>query len=394
MRRLCEVAAYFTQLGFTAFGGPAAHITLMERQFVERRRWLEREHFLDMISAINLIPGPNSTQLALSLGYLRAGLPGLLVAGICFIVPAVIIILPLAYFYVNYGQTPDAAVVLRYVGAAVLAVVASAVFRLIKASIKDRFTLAVALLAMIAALLGHWRGLPLADLAIVASAAALGIVRSSRASKRVLPILLPIPLAIFIAPAGLSLMALLFLKIGSTLYGSGYLLLPYLRANFVIAHHWLSERQLLDSVAVGQVTPGPLLTTATFIGYLLGSRPEFGAGFGGSFGGAVCGALMATAAIFAPSFVFVAVLGRLLPRLRKSSLARGALDSMNAAVVSLIGVTLLWMIPPVLSGPGWPLPLGIACVILGVLVRWNVNPTWLILAAAGMGLGAVAVGGG
>jgi chromate transporter len=375
--RLVEVIIYFTQLGFTAFGGPAAHIALMERQLVEQRRWLDRRHFLDLVSAVNLIPGPNSTQLAISLGYLRAGLPGLIAAGVCFILPAMMIILPIAYLYVQYGQTPHAAAAMRGVGATVLAVVAIATWRLGRASITDRFSIAIAIAAAFAAFIGHQQRWPATDLMILAVAAMAGIARGS-AAPRNLAILLPFPIAAAAAPGGLLLMALLFLKIGSTLYGSGYLLLPYLRANFVTAHLWLSERQLLDAVAVGQITPGPLLTTATFVGFIFGyqSHPT------GQWIYALSAAILATAAIFAPSFFFIGVLGNILPRLRNHPAARGALDAMNPAVVSLIAVTVITMAVPALQPPGTWLTAALAAATAAILWRWEINATWPILAAA------------
>ena len=347
--RVAEVALYFTQLGFTAFGGPAAHVALMEQQLVHRRKWLDRQHFLDLVSAVNLIPGPNSTQLAISLGYLRAGWAGLVAAGVCFIVPAVLVILPVAWLYVRFGQTPHAAGALRGVNAAVLAVVAAAVFRLARTGLKDGFTRAVGVAALVLGAVGHWKRWPLVDLAVLATAALAGAAWYDTGRRRAAVSVAPLPLVLaasLAAPAGLGLMAALFLKIGSTLYGSGYLLVPYLRANFVEAHGWLSERQLLDAVAVGQVTPGPLLTTATFVGFLLGYER-----FGGGLGWAVAGALLATASIFFPSFVLVAALGPFLPGVRNHPAARGALDAMNAAVVALIAVTLGYLAPPVLHAP-------------------------------------------
>ena len=275
---------------------------------------------------------------------------------------------------------------MRGVGAAVLAIVAVAAAKLGKASLKDHFSVAVAFVAAMATVFLHWRHLPAADVGVLFAAALAGIVHSGWRPKKVMPIIWFTPLAMgAIAPGGMALMALLFLKIGATLYGSGYLLLPYLRTNFVTGHAWLTERQLLDSVAVGQVTPGPLLTTATFIGFILGYRPEFGGWPGGGWGGAVCGALVATGAIFGPSFVFIAVLGNVLPKIRNHPAARGALDAMNAAVVALIAVTVVQMSSPVLSGPGAILARIISAGTLIVLVKWNVNATWPILVAGVIG---------
>ncbi|MGA2229359.1 MAG: chromate efflux transporter [Tepidisphaeraceae bacterium] len=382
-QRLGEVARYFTQLGFTAFGGPAAHIALMERQLVEQRRWLDRQHFLDALSAINLIPGPNSTQLAITIGYLRAGLPGLFAAGICFIFPAVLIILPIAYAYVEFGQTPHAAAAMHGVAAAVLAVIAVALVRLAKTSVANSFQATIAIAAALAAIVIHYEGLAAADPLILLAAAVAGVLRASPRARQFVPMFLPLPLAAAIAqPAGLTLMALLFLKIGATLYGSGYLLLPYLQANFVGGHAWLTNRQLLDAVAVGQVTPGPLLTTATFIGFLVG----FHTTPAGSLPLALAGAIIATAAIFGPSFLFIAVLGKLLPRLRNHPAARGALDAMNAAVLALIAVALCQLAPPALRPPGTLVWVTIFAATLLVLLRWDVNATWPILAAAAIGL--------
>jgi chromate transporter len=372
---LTEIAAVFLRLSVIAFGGPAVHIGMMEDAVVHRRKWLDRQHFLDLISAINFIPGPNSTELAIALGYVRAGLPGLAVAGACFITPAAMIVLPFAWAYVEFGSRPQMASILQGISAAVLAVVAVALVRFAKTGIRDTFTLVIAIAAM-ALELAILRWLPgiTPEIPVLLFAALLGLLKSWRPRSQNIPMLAATPLTVFLRNPELWRMVLAFLKIGATLFGSGYVLLSYLQSGFVDSHHWLTRQQMMDALAVGQFTPGPVLTTATFIGYLLGAVK-----FGGGVPGGIIGAMLATIAIFLPSFIFTAMVGRLLDRVRKSPLARGALDAMNAAVVSLIAVTVV-RITSTACHQWWTTAVAGGCLV--VALKWKVNPTWLIIAGA------------
>ena len=399
MNRLTEIARLFTRLGFTAFGGPAAHLALMEDEVVNRRRWLDRQHFLDIVSAVNFIPGPNSTEVAIHLGLIRAGRVGLLVAGACFIIPAMLIILPLAWLYVRYGQTPQAQPALGAISAAVVAIVVAAVWRFARTSVTNWFTSIVAILAIVlAVLLRHEERFP-PELLILAAAATAGAIRAMWLSEwrqarslALAPGTLAAAVSIVIPaiPAGVLSMFLFFLRVGATLFGSGYVLISYLHNGLVEHRHWLSEQQLLDAVAVGQVTPGPLLTTATFIGYFLGER-VFGFGTPGAIG---CG-ILATIGIFLPSFVFVFLLAPVLDRLRRNAIARGALDAMNAAVVSLIAVVAVQLAMrsfyDAVAQRIVYLHLIIAAASLALLLRTKLNATWLIVGAGLVGWLASAV---
>jgi chromate transporter len=383
--RLAEVALYFTKLGFTAFGGPAAHLAMMEEQLVKKRKWLDRRHFLDLLAAINFIPGPNSTQMAINLGYVRAGFPGLIVAGVCFIVPAMLIILPIAWFYVIYQHLPQTRGILSAVNAVVVGIVVAALVRFAKTGLRDGFGIVVAIVSAIASLLSHRHQIPAGDVVILAAAGVAGAIWYGPKGASATPMLslaLPvIPLAAgALALGGIAIMALLFLKIGATLFGSGYMLLPYLQSSFCEQYHWLSQEQVASAIAVGQVTPGPLLTTATFVGFILG----YGY-FGGGLSGGILGGVAATAAIFLPSFIFIAILGAALPKIRQNPKARGALDAMNAAVVALIGVAAILLAQNALSAPPIALSVAISLASLALLLIWNVNSTWLILAAIFIG---------
>jgi chromate transporter len=412
--RLAEVARLFLRLGFTAFGGPAAHVALMEEEVVNRRAWLTRRDFLDLVSAVNFIPGPNSTELAIHLGYLRAGLPGLIVAGACFIVPAVLIVLSLAWCYVTFGATPAVGDALVGVKACMVAIVAVALWRFARTGVKDRFTAALAALALVAAALLEYFRVPQPELVVLGLAAVGGTMwygRGGRGNAPPAPLagapdveavvrrsaplpLLGLPVA---AAAGASAafsanvlaMGLFFLKVGATLFGSGYVLASFLHSGLVEQHRWLTERELLDAIAVGQVTPGPLLTAATFIGYLLGAKR-----FGGGVAGGVIAGVVATAAIFLPSFLFVSALGPILPRLQRSPRARGALDGMNAAVVALIAVVTVWLGRSVVYPGGHfdGLAVGIFAASLVALLATKVNATWLIFASGVIGWGVRAMG--
>ena len=390
--RLREVAGLFTRLGFTAFGGPAAHVAMMEDEVVRRRGWIDRRHFLDLVGTLNFIPGPNSTELAIHLGLIRAGLRGLVVAGVCFITPAVLIILPLAWAYVRFGQVYPVRGAMRGISGAVVAIVAVAGWRFARTAVRDRFTAILAVVTVVAEwgltrwLRPEWGLQPeLILLALAAIAGLLWYAPPGRNALRPLPLLWPVgPLAAATAVAApgpwreMVRLAGFFLKIGATLFGSGYVLVSYLRGGLVDAPGaWLTQQQLLDAVAVGQVTPGPLLTTATFIGYLRGHQV-----FGTTRGG-IAGGIIATVAIFFPSFAFVALFGKLLPRIRENRHARAALDGMNAAVVALIWAVALRF--------AWdmrrdPLAILTAVVCLSVLLRWQANATWLIIASAVIGL--------
>jgi len=408
---LRALARLFLRLGFTAFGGPAAHVALMEAEVVRRLKWLSEEEFLDTVSAVNFIPGPNSTELAIHVGQLRAGFAGLVTAGVCFIAPAMLIVLPLAWAYTTYGAAhPSPAVIhaLTGVKAATLAIVIHALIRFTRTGIKDRFTTVLALLALIASFLATHFTIPQSEILILALAAIAGMIyyrprTPSKNSTTPVPTLLPqpaipnppsphfpislLPLAAIPSAftAQLWTMSLFFLKVGATLFGSGYVLASFLHTGLVEQFHWLTEQELLDAIAVGQVTPGPLLTAATFIGYLLGHR-----NFGGGVPGGLIGGVAATVAIFLPSFLFVALLGKFLPRLRVNPYARGALDGMNAAVVALIATVTLWLGQSVLlnSATGQPalLPILLMLGSLIFLLTTKLNPTWTILAAALLGL--------
>jgi chromate transporter len=383
--RLGEVAALFTRLGFTAFGGPAAHLAIIEDEVVRRRNWLPRERFLDLVALVNFIPGPNSTELAIHLGLIRAGYPGLVVGGVCFILPAVLIILPLGYAYVHYGRLGWVAAAMSAINAAVVAVLVVACWRFGRSAVKDRFTAAVAVFATLAAFAARWRQIPQSELMILGAAAAVGAWRSrpgrrpSVGNSSFAAVLAALPAAAHVAATTITLggMAWVFVKIGATLFGSGYVLVSYLDAGLVQQRGWLTRGQLLDSVAVGQVTPGPLLTTATFAGYVMGYKAY------GTDAGAAAGALVSTACIFLPAFVFIALLGNVLPRLRDSAAARGALEAASAAVVALIVVVTVDL--------GWTAlrdapSLVIAAGAAAALLVWNTNATWVMLAAALIGV--------
>jgi chromate transporter len=338
---------------------------------------------LDLVAAINFIPGPNSTELAIALGRLRGGWRGLFVAGFCFILPAVLIILPIGWLYVNYHALPLMTGIMRGVGAGIVAIVIAAVIRLAKSAITDRFAASIALLAALMEIINHWQRWALGDVSILAVAAMAGAIRRGGVLSRPRALCVT-PLAV-IGTGGLSLwgpvtMSLLFLKIGATLFGSGYLLVTYLQSSFVDHRQWLSQQQMLDAVAVGQVTPGPVLTTATFVGFVLG-HDRFGFG---TCGAIVC-ALGATAAIFAPSFVLVAILSRWLERLRSNPKARGALDAMNAAVAGLIAATCIWLAQQALAPPSTVISAMLMAASLLVLTATRINSTWIVLASGAIG---------
>jgi len=371
---LRELGLLFLRLGTTSFGGPAAHIALMEDEVVRRRGWLTREQFLDYVGATNLIPGPNSTELAIHIGHARGGWPGLLVAGVCFIVPAALLVTLAAWIYVDYGRLPAVSGVLYGVKPVVIAVVGQALWHLGRTALKSRWLVLLGVASAVAVAAG-------ANELVVLAAAAVSsalVQRSSTAGSASSVVALTAGATVSTniaaaaaasAPVGFGLwpLFLVFLKIGSVLFGSGYVLLAFLRSDLVERLHWLSEAQLLDAVAVGQVTPGPVFTTATFVGYVLGGPAA---------------AAVATVGIFLPAFVFVALSGPLVPRVRRSAVAGAVLDGVNVASLALMAVV-SWNLgrSALIDAP----TIAIACASAVALLKYRVNSTWLIAAGAGVG---------
>lgn len=394
---LGAIASLFLRLGATAFGGPAAHIALMEDEVVRRRQWLTREEFLDLVGASQLIPGPNSTELAIHVGYTRAGWPGLLVAGACFILPAMAIVWLVAWAYVAYGTLPYVGGLLAGVKPVVLAVVVQALWGFSRSALSSAMTLAVAVTAGVALALG------VHEFAVLVAAAAITVLDArltrggnlwERAAKSIVgPLsvnaagtasggastaklsasasgLLASAAALPLAAAfSLGKLFLVFLKAGGLLFGSGYVLLAFLRTDLVVRLGWLTESQLLDAIAVGQFTPGPVFTTATFVGYVLGGN---------------AGALLATLGIFLPAFVFVAITAPVLARVHTNATLRAALDGLNAASLALMAVVCVPLATQAFARPLLAVPLFLAAFV--ALVHWRVNSAWLVLGGAVVGL--------
>ena len=354
---LREIALLFLRLGATAFGGPAAHIAILEDEVVRRRGWVSRERFLDLLGATNLIPGPNSTEMAIHLGYLRGGPAGLVLAGVCFIVPASVLSAALAWAYLRFGALPRVEGVLYGIKPAIIVIVVQAVVVLARAALRTRWLAGIALASAAAALLGMNELLILGVAGAAACAWRLG--RGGRALVVAVPAAAAASAA---APVGLWPLFLAFAKIGSVLFGSGYVLLAFLRADLVEHLHWLTEAQLLDAVAVGQFTPGPVSSTATFIGYLLGGP---------------AGAAAATLGMFAPAFLFVALSGPLVPRIRRSPAAGAFLDGVNAASLALMAVVAAQLGRAAVVDR---VTLAIAAVSAVAVLWLRLNSAWLVLA--------------
>lgn len=361
-QRLLEVAGIFLRLGVTAFGGPAAHIAMFHDEFVKRRKWLTDEHFLDLYGASNLIPGPSSTEMTMHIGYVRAGWGGLLVAGMCFILPAALIVTVLAWVYQMYGSTPAASGLLYGIKPVVIAIIAQAIWSLGRKALKSTllgvvgaatFALYVAGLSEIALLFG----------AAIFVMIVLNVRRAPTASVLLLPL-------VQIIPVTLNELFLTFLKIGAVIYGSGYVLLAFLRTDFIERLGWLTDQQLLDAVAIGQFTPGPLFTTATFIGYQVLGVP---------------GAILATVGIFLPGFILVAITNPLIPKMRQNRWLAAFLDGVNIAAIALmLGVTLQIAQSTLID----PLTVALTLIAAILLIRFKVNSTWLILGGGVIGLAA------
>jgi chromate transporter len=367
------VARVFLQLGVTAFGGPAAHMGLMHEQVVRRRRWIDDGEFADLMAASNLIPGPNSTELALHVGRRVAGWPGFFAAGAAFILPAAAMVWALAAVYVRYGQTPDARTVLAAVIPVIIAIIAQAVWSLGRATLKSSWVVALAAAALVLSIAG------VNELVLLAAGAVAGLVAGGvRAGARGTTAVVLAAMAVTslsaatiapgVATMSLTKLTLFFLKVGSVLFGSGYVLVAFLRGDLVERWGWLTDQQLLDAIAVGQITPGPLSSTATFIGYVLAGGP---------------GAVLATTAMFLPAFVFVAITQPLIGPMRRSPLAGAVLDGVVAASLGLMAAVAFTLAREHLTHP---LALAGTAASLVVLLRWRVNSLWLIAAAVLAGL--------
>lgn len=376
---LLELAGLFLRLGTTAFGGPAAHIAMMEDEVVRRRQWLTRDEFLDLLGATHLIPGPNSTEMAIHIGRRQAGWAGLLVAGACFILPAAVLVTVIAWSYVEFGSLPKAEGLLYGIKPAIIAVVLQALWGLGRTALKASSLALLAAVAAAASLLGGHELVILFGAGFLVAMGRSFFVRKPPVGTAPLLAVVPVmPWAaavpgITAAPAGLGSMFLFFLKVGSVLFGSGYVLLAFLRADLVERWHWLTEGQLLDAIAVGQLTPGPVFTTATFIGYVLAGLP---------------GASLATLGIFLPAFFFVAISGPLVPRLRRSPFARAFLDGVNAASLALMAAVTLQLARAALTD--W-LTIGLGLVSAVLLFRYRVNSAWLVLGGALVGLASTLI---
>jgi chromate transporter len=378
-----ELAALFLKLGVLGFGGPAAHIAMMRDEVVSRRRWMSDQEFLDLVGATNLIPGPNSTEMAIHVGYRRGGWPGLIVAGVSFIGPAMLIVLALAWAYVRYRTTPEAVSLLYGIKPVIIAVVLQALWGLGRAAVKSWLLAAVGAIALVLFFVGVneivlllGAGVFMMLLVNARRAATTGVVlflSASQVAPRLAIAAQAVPAITTALPFSLGRMFLIFLKIGAVLYGSGYVLLAFLRADLVERLGWLTDQQLLDAIAIGQFTPGPVFTTATFIGYVLGGVPA---------------ALAGTVGIFLPAFIFVAASHPFVPRLRRSAWAGALLDGVNVGSLALMaGVT--WQLARTAIVD--PLTASLAAASAVLLIGFRVNSTWLVLCGGLVGLAALLV---
>jgi chromate transporter len=374
---LGEVAVSFLRLGTTAFGGPAAHIAMMEEEFVRRRGWISHAEFLDMLGATNLIPGPNSTEMAIHIGHQRAGWKGLVVGGVCFIVPAMLIVMAAAWAYVRFGTLPQFQGIMHGIKPVIVAIIFQALWQLAPTAVKSGLLALVGSVAVAAAMLGVGPLMILFIAGLVPAAMArINRRRLSAASAAlpvprwpgIVPMLKGAGTAAAIAPFSLLGLFLFFLKVGAVLYGSGYVLLAFLQTDLVDRLHWITQSQLLDAVTVGQVTPGPVFTTATFIGYLLDGTT---------------GAVVATIAIFVPGFIFVAASRLLIPRIRRSMIAGAFLDGVNVGALALLAAVTLQLGRAALVDVT---TVAVAAVSVPLLIYTRVNSAWLILAAGVAGL--------
>lgn len=369
-KRLLEVTMLFLKLGTISFGGPAAHIALMEQEAVHKRKWLSPEHFLDLLAAVNLVPGPNATEMAIHIGFVHAGWPGLIAGGGAFIIPTFLISLAIAMLYVRLGTLPQVASLFYGINPLVLAIILVSVYRLGRVAIRDRLSLALGVACVIVTLAG------VNEAVVLLTAGVLSLLLSMKPQWQWLAHgmagggLLPMASRFAIGQIDNRLvrLGLFFLKVGSLLFGSGMVLFAFIQRDVVIRYAWLTQQQLLDAIAVGQITPGPVSSAATFIGYLVAGVP---------------GAIVATLGMFLPSFVIVSLTGPWIPQLRESPLAQAFLKGVNAAVVALIlsvGLTLLraaivdiWTVLALLVG-------------VAILLRFRVDTTWLVLGGMMLGL--------
>jgi chromate transporter len=370
--RLTEIATVFLKLGTIGFGGPAAHIAMLEQEIVTQRQWISQSQFLDLIGLTNLIPGPSSTELAIYIGYLRAGWWGLVIAGVCFILPAMAIVWVLAIGYDQFQTLPQAIAIFAGIKPVVVILTIQAVWKLCKSAIKNATTGIAGVVSI-----GLFGFLNINALSILlVTGFGVMMVQNWRSWNQKLPVIflpridLPI-LAIFPVitshPSWIDVFTI-FLKIGATIYGGGYVLLAFLQSELVDQTHWLTSTQLLDAIALGQVTPGPLFTTATFLGYLLAGHS---------------GAIAATVGIFLPSFGFVALLISWAPKLRSSVWFRSWLDGVNAGAWGAIAVVAAQLGFNTLVD--WR-SIAIALVSALLLWKWRIDPIWLIFGGAIIGL--------
>jgi len=369
--RLLAVISLFLKLGAITFGGPAAGAALMEQEVVGKRKWLSHEQFLDLLAATNLVPGANVVEMAVHIGYIRAGWPGLVAGGVAFILPAFLISLALSVGYVRLGALPQGAALFYGINPAVMAIILVATYRLGRTALKDKRAVGLAVAALAAALLG------LNEVVLLLAAGLAGILLYAPPRRRPWPALALLNPGL-LAPLWfdwvsgfderLVQLAWFFLKVGTLLFGSGMVLFAFIQRDVVAGYGWLTVQQLLDAIAVGQMTPGPVLSSATFIGYLV-------AGWSG--------AVVSTMAIFLPSFVIVALIGPWLPRLRRSPVARACLRGVNAAVVALILAVSLALFRSAIVA-GWTALLLLVGVV--ALLRFRLDTLWLVAGGAGAGL--------
>ncbi|MGB2663449.1 MAG: chromate efflux transporter [Candidatus Acidiferrum sp.] len=362
--RLWEIAKEMLRLGFVAFGGPPVHFAMMEERFVRTKNWLSRERFLDLIGAVNLLPGPSSTELTIYLGEVRGGFAGLAVAGACFILPSAVMVAALAWAYEKFGKLPQVEGLLFGIKPVVVALIIPALWNLGRVALKNPGLIMLAVAVVLLAALG----VNVITLLICAGLFWMVVQQARSSSKLSAGGMLGLFSSGMSSTLGGLPIFLYFLKIGAVVFGSGYVLLAVLRADLVVRQHWLTDAQLLDAIAVSQATPGPYFTVSTFIGYLLGGWK---------------GAGLATIGMFLPAFAYVAVTAKFLPRIRKSPFAGAFLDGVNAAAVALMA-TVSWQFGRAALVNVPAIILGLASLLL--VFRYKVNSAWLVLGGAIAGI--------